>query len=111
MSAIDPNSREAKLIELRVLAYNRNLYVESGYYWFVNEQTLTLVKRQSQDFSQHWVLNTSLLAKELENKSSNPIVETTPATNSANTFDSQNPALWLIVVLVVFVLFKVTSNQ
>jgi hypothetical protein len=110
MSAIDPNSRGTKLLELQILAKNRNFSVEDGYWWFVDESSLTLVKRKIGQTSVFWK-ETTPVYRESQNVDTNPIVEKVNPFQSANTFDSQSPYLWFVVALVVFVLFKVSANQ
>jgi hypothetical protein len=89
MSAISQDSDYAKRLNAQLRVDNLNRTVENGYRWYVNDFPLSIEKR---------AIN------------SNSVTQTIPI-QSANTFDSQNPVLWFVVALVVFVLFKVSANQ
>ena len=108
MSAIDPNSRLSKLIKLQILANNRNLFVEVGFRWFVDETNLVLVKRQiSIQTSVPWVYNPN-----------NPDIEkipppyVSPVNSATDTNDNLSKAIpYIIAFLLLFFLFKLTANQ
>lgn len=89
MSAISQNSDYALRLNAQLRVDNLNRTVENGYRWYVNDFPLSIEKRSI---------------------NSNSVNQTIPL-QSANTFDSQSPIFWLVVALVVFVLFKLTTNQ
>jgi hypothetical protein len=89
MSAFSPNSAYAKRLDAVLRVDNLNRTVENGYRWYVNEQTYAIEKREI---------------------SSNKVIQIL-GVQSANTPDTQNPVFWLLLILGVFLLFKLTSNQ